>query len=68
MVAKIFLNGVFTILITFGTAFLSIATDMQANGKTLGDISDISWSIMVVGALIAGFTQWKGFTSNPPEK
>lgn len=65
---KIFLGGILTMLITFTTAFVPLATEIMSKGGDIPDINGLSWAIMVAGALGTGFVQWKGFMSQPPEK
>lgn len=62
---KIFLNGLFTMLTTFLTAFISHATELGKDAD-FASLSPITWAVMASGALIAGIAQWKGFTTPPP--
>ena len=64
---KVFLGGLLTMLITFTTAFIPLATETVGNGGDISDIKILSWLIMLAGALGAGFVQWKSFMTQPPE-
>ena len=67
-VAKVFLGGLFTMIITFCTAFVSVGTEILSKGGDIPDMNTMTWAVMIAGALITGFTQWKGYTSQPPSK
>lgn len=62
---KIFLNGLFTMITTFLTAFISHATELGP-GADFSALSPITWAVMGSGAVIAGIAQWKGFLTSPP--
>ena len=61
-------NGVLTFLATFGTALLTVLTEIQARGGSLTDVNSLQLAIMFIGAGMAAMAQRRGFQAPPPVK